>query len=169
MRPRYLPWLLALMSVPTAAQGAQHGVPMPRYLGQADALAAAKLVSSFGQVTSIFRTIAHNRAVGGVADSYHLLGRAIDVVRRTGVSHAEIAAALRAAGFHLIESLDEGDHSHFAFGTLHVRLQLSSAKSAPPKLDPLLADQHGVLAIDNGKAGGGRAFGQGRLDQETGR
>ena len=27
------------------------------------------------------------------------------------------AAAYRAAGYHLIESLDEGDHSHFAFGS----------------------------------------------------
>ena len=38
------------------------------------------------------------------------------VVRRRDVSHWEVAAALRQAGFHLIESLDEGDHSHFAFG-----------------------------------------------------
>jgi hypothetical protein len=27
-----------------------------------------------------------------------------------------IAAELRRNGFHLLESLDEGDHSHFAFG-----------------------------------------------------
>lgn len=38
------------------------------------------------------------------------------MVRRRDVSHLEMAAALREAGFHLIESLDEGDHSHFAFG-----------------------------------------------------
>ena len=32
------------------------------------------------------------------------------------MSHANLAAALRRSGYHLIESLDEGDHSHFAFG-----------------------------------------------------
>lgn len=32
------------------------------------------------------------------------------------MSHGEIASALRQAGFHLIESLHEGDHSYFAFG-----------------------------------------------------
>ena len=42
--------------------------------------------------------------------------KAIDIARRPGVSHAQIAAAYRNAGFSLAESLDEGDHSHFAFG-----------------------------------------------------
>jgi len=70
----------------------------------------------WGQVTSTFRSAAHNRRVGGVANSYHLRGRAIDIARRPGVSHWQIAAAFRAAGYNLLESLDEGDHSHFAFG-----------------------------------------------------
>jgi hypothetical protein len=71
----------------------------------------------WGQVTSTYRSPAHNRRVGGVANSYHLVGRAIDIARRPGVSHAQIAAAYRNAGYSLAESLDEGDHSHFAFGT----------------------------------------------------
>ena len=50
-------------------------------------------------------------------NSYHLVGRAIDIARAPGVSHAVIDAAYRRAGYHIIESLDEGDHSHFAFGT----------------------------------------------------
>lgn len=70
----------------------------------------------WGQVTSTFRTAAHNRDVGGVANSYHLRGRAIDIARRPGVSHGQIVTAYRAAGYALAESLDEGDHSHFAFG-----------------------------------------------------
>jgi hypothetical protein len=70
----------------------------------------------WGQVTSTYRSPQHNRDVGGVANSYHLRGRAIDIARRPGVSHGEIAAAYRAAGYSLAESLDEGDHSHFAFG-----------------------------------------------------
>ncbi len=72
--------------------------------------------SRWGQVTSTHRTPAHNRRVGGVANSYHLSNRAIDIARRPGVSHGQIAAAYRNAGYSLAESLDEGDHSHFAFG-----------------------------------------------------
>lgn len=72
--------------------------------------------SKWGQVTSTYRSPEHNRRVGGVANSYHLRGRAIDIARRPGVSHSQIAAAYRDAGYSLAESLDEGDHSHFAFG-----------------------------------------------------
>jgi hypothetical protein len=50
-----------------------------------------------------------------VLNSWHLHGRAIDVARSRNVSHAVLALELRRRGFHLIESLDEGDHSHFAF------------------------------------------------------
>ena len=70
----------------------------------------------WGQVTSIYRSFEHNRRVGGVTNSYHLRNRAIDIARRPGVSHWQVASAFRAAGYNLIESLDEGDHSHFAFG-----------------------------------------------------
>jgi hypothetical protein len=73
--------------------------------------------SQWGQVTSTYRSPEHNRRVGGVANSYHLRGRAIDIARRPGVTHSQIAAAYRAAGYSLAESLDEGDHSHFAFGS----------------------------------------------------
>jgi hypothetical protein len=73
--------------------------------------------SRWGRVTSTYRSPEHNRRVGGVANSYHLRGKAIDIARRPGVSHGQIAAAYREAGYSLAESLDEGDHSHFAFGT----------------------------------------------------
>jgi hypothetical protein len=77
---------------------------------------AARLVARLGTVSSILRTKEHNRAVGGAPNSYHLIGRAIDVARRAHVKHADLHATLAAAGFNIIESLDEGDHSHFAFG-----------------------------------------------------
>lgn len=73
--------------------------------------------SAWGRVTSTYRSPQHNRRVGGVRNSFHLSGRAVDIARRPGVRHADIAAAYRNAGFHLAESLDEGDHSHFAFGS----------------------------------------------------
>jgi hypothetical protein len=77
---------------------------------------AADLGSKWGIVTSLKRTPERNRAVGGAPNSFHLFGRAIDIARRPGVRHADIEAAFRKAGYVLIESLDEGDHSHFAFG-----------------------------------------------------
>lgn len=81
-----------------------------------DLRAVAGIGAQWGRVTSMIRSVAHNRAVGGVRNSWHLSGRAIDIARRPGVTHAQIAAAFRNAGYYLIESLDEGDHSHFAFG-----------------------------------------------------
>lgn len=82
-----------------------------------DLRSVAGLGSQWGRVTSTIRSVAHNRRVGGVRNSFHLSGRAIDIARRPGVTHAQIAAAFRNAGYRLIESLDEGDHSHFAFGS----------------------------------------------------
>jgi hypothetical protein len=78
---------------------------------------AAAIGARWGTVTSTYRSPEHNRQVHGVPNSYHLSGRAIDIARRPGVRHAEIESAYRAAGYRLIESLDEGDHSHFAFGS----------------------------------------------------
>ena len=87
--------------------------PIGRAIGNLGA--AAGIGSNWGRVTSTYRSPAHNRRVGGVRNSFHLRGRAIDIARRPGVTHTQIAAAFRNAGYHLIESLDEGDHSHFAF------------------------------------------------------
>jgi hypothetical protein len=78
---------------------------------------AAAIGARWGTVTSTYRSAEHNRQVHGVPNSYHLSGRAIDIARRPGVRHIEIESAYRAAGYRLIESLDEGDHSHFAFGS----------------------------------------------------
>lgn len=81
-----------------------------------DMASVRQIGAQWGSVTSTYRSPEHNRAVGGVPNSYHLRGRAIDIARRPGVYHSQIAAAYRAAGYALAESLDEGDHSHFAFG-----------------------------------------------------
>ena len=89
--------------------------------------------SRWGHVTSTYRSPEHNRRVGGVANSYHLRGKAIDIARRPGVSHWQIAAAFRAAGYSLAESLDEGDHSHFAFGVPKRRAPRSQAQMVAVK------------------------------------
>lgn len=97
--------------------------------------AAARIGAQWGRVTSTLRSAQHNRRVGGVRNSYHLVGRAIDIARHPGVRHYDIAAALRAAGYVLVESLDEGDHSHFAFGNGYLPAMPSQqiASSEAPK------------------------------------
>jgi hypothetical protein len=83
--------------------------------GSFDLNLAVRAAWKWGRVTSTKRSAQRNRAVGGAPKSYHLSGRAIDVARRPGVRHSEVELAFRKAGFDLIESIDEGDHSHFAF------------------------------------------------------
>jgi hypothetical protein len=92
---------------------------------------AAAIGEKWGRVTSTYRSPEHNRRVGGVRNSYHLSGRAIDIARRSGVRHAEIESAYRAAGYRLIESLDEGDHSHFAFGSAESRALIANDAAEP--------------------------------------
>lgn len=75
----------------------------------------ARLAKQFGRVTSIKRTPERNKKVGGVANSHHLTGRAIDIARGKDVSHADIVAEYKRRGFNIIEALDEGDHTHLAF------------------------------------------------------
>jgi hypothetical protein len=89
---------------------------------------AVDLAEKWGVVTSLKRSPAQNRAVGGAPNSFHLSGRAIDIARRPGVRHSEIDQAFRKAGYALVESLDEGDHSHFAFGVPDAAPALSVSK-----------------------------------------
>lgn len=114
--------------------------------------AASRFLRAYGVITSTFRTVAHNKAVGGVPNSYHLLYRAIDLARRPGITHQQIDAALRKAGYSLIESLDERDHSHFAFAPIGItRPAVGSTPEAPPSAPPpprLAADVHGTLNLD---------------------
>jgi hypothetical protein len=96
--------------------------------------------------------------VGGVRNSWHLRGRAIAIARRTGVSHAAIAAAFRAAGYTLIESLDEGDHSHFAFGGARSSRPDSPALNAVAPAQQLASEMTdwGIVTVST-RRGRGRA------------
>jgi len=62
-------------------------------------------------VTSTRRSAAHNRAVGGVPNSYHLTGQARDSVPPRGMSMAAYAAELQRRNPHM-EVINEGDHVH---------------------------------------------------------
>lgn len=69
------------------------------------------------RITSTYRTPAHNKAVGGVSNSYHTRrgadGRPLarDSVPPTGMSMTAYAAQLRRLNPHL-DVINEGDHVH---------------------------------------------------------
>ena len=122
-RPETIPAILnPIVTTPTANPPlTSNGGVLNRSLPSAriDLSSVARIGGHWGRVTSLRRSPEHNRRVGGVRNSYHLSGQAIDIARRPGVSHASIVAAYRNAGYALIEALDEGDHTHLAFGSPH--------------------------------------------------
>jgi hypothetical protein len=149
---------LLLAAAPAAASSAEGALLATLGPGAAQLIGPARIGALFGVVTSGFRTVEHNRRVGGVRNSFHLTGRALDVQRRPGVSHQMVDAALRRAGFVPVESIDEIDHSHFAFAAgpglspepskapVPVTVATAPAKPLPPRV---VADEHGVLLIDS--------------------
>ena len=145
---------LLLAASPIAAEAASPLLIPASRPALLQSVQAARVAAAYGVVTSIYRSAAHNRAVGGVANSYHLSGQAIDVARRPGVSHFQVAAVLRKAGYDLIESIDEGDHSHFAFRVAGAAKPLVVAAEEPvvpaekPKVRLVKADDHGELLLD---------------------
>lgn len=127
---RTAPVSISAASVTSTPARLTQVAPMPSSISLSSAVAVA---ARLGRVTSTRRSVARNRAVGGAPNSFHLKGRAIDVVPRAGVRHADIEAALRRAGFNLLESLNEGDHSHFAFGMAPITIVRRAAAPAAPK------------------------------------
>lgn len=74
------------------------------------------------RITGGARTPERNAAVGGVANSMHLSGQAVDFVLPNGTSFAQFKAMLDASGFHYSELLNEGQiggqgaHVHLGWG-----------------------------------------------------
>lgn len=69
-------------------------------------------------ITSGYRTVAHNAAVGGVPNSAHLSGQAYDFVPR-GMSTAQAAQKLASSGVPFDQVINEGDHVHVSFAPSH--------------------------------------------------
>jgi hypothetical protein len=68
-------------------------------------------------VTSGLRTPEHNQEVGGVPNSQHLSGKAVDIVLPQGTSFQDFKTGLLQKGVKPTELIDEGDHIHIAWGS----------------------------------------------------
>jgi len=84
-----------------------------RQITEAEARAIVKDIG--GVPTSGFRTAKHNEDVGGVPNSFHTKGQALDIAKTAGLTLAKIIKAFEDQGVRLIEKLDEGDHFHIAW------------------------------------------------------
>jgi len=67
-------------------------------------------------ITSGLRTPEHNQEVGGVPNSQHLSGKAVDIVLPKGTSFSEFKDQLLQSGVKPTELINEGDHIHVAWG-----------------------------------------------------
>ena len=67
-------------------------------------------------ITSGTRTAEHNQEVGGVPNSQHLSGKAVDIVLPKGTSFSEFKGQLLQSGVKPTELINEGDHIHVAWG-----------------------------------------------------
>lgn len=111
--------------------GGTSAKPSAASLPAIDLAPIKQIGAQFGTVTSTVRSKEHNKEVGGVKNSFHRDyghgGHAIDIARKKGTTHAEIKAAYQHAGYTLVESKDEGDHSHFAFASGPAQAHASGA------------------------------------------
>ena len=82
--------------------------------------------------------------LGDLVFEYRVDPEIVVIARRAGVRHRQIAAAYRKAGYQLVESLDEGDHSHFAFN-FNGRSTLTYASREPEAKDP--GTKWGVVTV----------------------
>lgn len=79
---------------------------------------STSLTSAFPgvQITSGQRSPQHNAAVGGVPNSQHIAGNALDFTKAPGVTLAAVKQHFAEQGVNLTEAIDEGDHIHIAWG-----------------------------------------------------
>ncbi len=96
---------------------------------------AARLAAQGATATSGLRSEDKNKAVGGVPNSFHLTGDAIDIVPPKGVTTKQLHDSLAGTGIKFTELLDEGDH-------VHIAIKGRDPWTVPtlPRLDPGLAN-----------------------------
>jgi hypothetical protein len=91
------------------------GQPVRAFNTESEAEAAIRRFAPNARVTSRRRSPGHNRRVGGAPNSYHVHGRALDLVPGPGQSMADLYASLQGSGIRFRELLNEGDHVHVAW------------------------------------------------------
>jgi len=74
-----------------------------------------EILSAGARITSGRRSPEKNAAVGGAPNSYHLKGKAYDIVPPPGMSMADLEERLRNSGADFAELINEGDHIHVAW------------------------------------------------------
>jgi len=85
-------------------------------LTETDAANAVRSAFPGAAITSQQRTPEHNAEVGGVPNSQHIPGQAIDFVLPKGTTFAQVKATMAAHGLPTTELINEGDHVHWAWG-----------------------------------------------------
>lgn len=85
------------------------------------------------KITSEQRSPEHNAEVGGVPNSMHIPGQAVDFVPPPGTSLAQVRSALQAKGLPISELIDEKTHIHWGWGT-------KGAESQPTERYPTVTD-----------------------------
>jgi hypothetical protein len=85
-------------------------------------------------ITSTTRTPEHNAEVGGVPDSMHLGGQAVDFVLPKGATFDQVKAAVAQSGLQVTELLNEGSHVHIGWAPKgqQVAQAAPQPQAAPP-------------------------------------
>lgn len=129
----------------------------PKTSSKVDMNQAKEFGSRYGTVTSTYRSPKDNKRVKGAKNSYHLSNRAIDIARRKGVTHKEVENGYRSKGYKIIESLDEGDHSHLAFSggpvgdSTNIQIYATRLKASPHASDVKIVDDKILVTTKGGK------------------
>lgn len=112
------PAAMAPPAPPPPAMGAMGGIPgaapsvapQPARMGSDQLSNIARALNPNAQITSGVRTAVHNAAVGGVPNSQHVRGTAIDGIF-PGMNAGQVRSGFNKAGAQ-VDVIDEGDHFH---------------------------------------------------------
>ncbi len=154
-------------------------------VGAGDVSALLRDAFGGGAVTRTLSSPAANKRAGGVANSYHLSGQAVDFVPKGGMGslgqnwREDIRAAAAAVGIKVLELLGPGDkghsdHLHLAFakqrlGPDQVAAQASRATEQAARLEEQRQRKADQLASFGTNAGQAIANVSGRFGEASGR
>jgi hypothetical protein len=132
---------------------AGRAVPPPPGYGAGIAAPLGELEASGVRITSTTRTPQRNAQVGGVPNSRHLSGEAVDLTPRPGQSMAQLAQEARQR-FPGARVINEGDHVHVQWGAggRGGAPRPAAASGAPELVRPAQRSPGGRMASPQEKA-----------------